>query len=601
MSATCANHLRTLAILATLSASLYAIVALLSWRFTYDSPTRERPIVAVLLLFAAAFGIYLFAIRVAIRAPQNRFLLMLILWPAILFRITLLPSVPIQEIDIYRYLWDGAVSAEGISPFRYSPDQVRNANTNAGNISTGDDQKLAKLVQLLDEQPAMAEILRRVHFGELPTIYPPTSQAVFAAARATTPTNASVLARVSIMKTWFTLFDLGTLCLVIGLLRLCQKPVGYCIVYAWCPLLLKEIANSGHLDAVAVFFTTLAVYLTARLLLNQANRPWFSAQTTTNTTVVAICLALAIGAKIYPIILAPLIYSVLAKRVGWQRMLVPAAVFVASTLFLIWPMLPDNMLPGKTALVSQRQQQMAQSSTPPAPSPSDSPSVIETPPNNPSLGLTTFLRRWEMNDFIFLIIIENLKDNDDLSKKHLAWFSVLPRPVRQQIIAFASMKLRLNAEEVPFILTRVFTAIAFLVLAAWFAWQAARKSEIEYFCEAGFLTLSWFWLLCPTQNPWYWTWALPLLAFARSRAWLAVSGLVLLYYLRFWLNYHWPNTQVLGSGYIGYEFFDFVVIWIEFAPWFTWLTLESLLSSRKPTLSQPSPTAQLTKHRATEK
>jgi hypothetical protein len=86
--------------------------------------------------------------------------------------------------------------------------------------------------------------------------------------------------------------------------------------------------------------------------------------------------------------------------------------------------------------------------------------------------------------------------------------------------------------------------------------------------------LAWFWLLSPTQNPWYWIWALPWVAFARSRAWLAVSGLTLIYYLRFWLNCHWPEEPVAGTGYRGTLFFDFVIAWLEFAPWFVWLAID---------------------------
>ena len=89
------------------------------------------------------------------------------------------------------------------------------------------------------------------------------------------------------------------------------------------------------------------------------------------------------------------------------------------------------------------------------------------------------------------------------------------------------------------------------------------------------LTVAWFWLLQPTANPWYWTWALPLLPFARNRAWFALSGLAFLYYLRFWLTYHFPDTPVLGTRYTGPTFFDYVVTWLEFAPWFAWLALET--------------------------
>ena len=84
-------------------------------------------------------------------------------------------------------------------------------------------------------------------------------------------------------------------------------------------------------------------------------------------------------------------------------------------------------------------------------------------------------------------------------------------------------------------------------------------------------------LLSPTQNPWYWTWALPLVPFVRGRAWLALSSLVLFYYLRFWLRYHFETTPVLGTRYPGVPFFDLVVTWFEYGPWLLWLTVSAAL------------------------
>jgi hypothetical protein len=92
--------------------------------------------------------------------------------------------------------------------------------------------------------------------------------------------------------------------------------------------------------------------------------------------------------------------------------------------------------------------------------------------------------------------------------------------------------------------------------------------------NSAFLTVAWFWLLLPTQNPWYWTWALPFLPFARRRAWLVMSGLAFVYYLRFWLMHQFPATALAGTPYSGPMFFDYVVVWLEFAPWFAWLALD---------------------------
>ncbi|MBB3205726.1 hypothetical protein FHS27_001530 [Rhodopirellula rubra] len=66
-----------------------------------------------------------------------------------------------------------------------------------------------------------------------------------------------------------------------------------------------------------------------------------------------------------------------------------------------------------------------------------------------------------------------------------------------------------------------------------------------------------------------------ILSIARSRVWLFMSGLVFLYYLRFWFGYPFPTTQVTGSMYRGTAFFDFVITWLEFASWFACLAAVS--------------------------
>lgn len=532
-----------IAILAALSIGLYGWIALLSWRFDSGSVPTERPIIAVLTLFATAFVVYLGAIRLAARAHQSRQLVILIVSTAVVFRVVMLFSLPIQEVDIYRYLWDGSVSRAGVNPFRYSPDQVQTEN-----LSLVDDEPLERLVALRDQNPPLAEILHRVHFAELPTIYPPTSQAVFAIATLTTPPNSTLLVRLFMMKAWFIGFDIATLFAVIALLRLCNMPVGFSVIYAWCPLLMKEVANSGHLDAVAVLLTTLAVYLVAKFMASRAieSRGWSAIMgpATSQLALIAIVLALAVGAKLYPIILAPLLWLALVRRCGWRMIVVPTALFMITTAALLSSMAPSAK-----------------------------------PDNDPSRGVVAFLRHWEMNDFIFLVIIENIKPTGDRGADEIAWFTVIPESARQSVVDLAT-EFNIPPTETPFLIARVLTVFAFVLTALVIAWRAAipeSPRSTARFCEGVFLTLAWFWLLCPTQNPWYWTWALPFLPFARNRVWLAVSGLVLVYYLRFWLGYHFTETTVGGTRYTGTNFYDFIVTWIEFAPLLVWLMVTSLL------------------------
>ncbi|WP_345321445.1 hypothetical protein [Novipirellula rosea] len=532
-----------LAILAGLSISVYGIIAILSWQFDFDSVSTDRPIIAVLCLFAVAFALYLGAIRIVWRTRKSGPMMKLVIGSAIVFRVVMLFSLPIQEIDIYRYLWDGAVSTAGVSPFRYSPAQVSSAE-----LASNADEDLVRLVKLRDDDPALAEILHRVHFPELPTIYPPTSQAVFAAANLMTPSSSSVLTRLFIMKAWFIGLDIATLFVVIGLLRRCKKPVGLCVIYAWCPLLMKEIANSGHLDAIAVFLTTLGLYLVVRSLGFQPgknNNSTTQAGSLGYAMLASVVLGLAVGAKLYPVILVPLVFFTVAKNFGWRFTVAPATAFVVTTAILLSAMIPAEKS------TSDREQM-----------------------HDPSLGVVTFLRRWEMNDFLFLIIIENIKLTAHLGPHETAWFTVMPESVRETMVTVVSSQFDIAAGEAPFMIARATTAAIFFIVAITLAWRASAKDSSS-FCEAAFLTIAWFWLLCPTLNPWYWTWALPLLPFARGRAWLAVSGLVLIYYLRFWLDYHFPTTAVLGTPYTGAAFYDFVVTWIEFAPWFAVLMWRS--------------------------
>ncbi len=582
-------HTRRLATLAIALAYLCAAIALLSQQFAFGSPTDQRPILLVVALFAATFVVYLLAIRHAAKAPQTPQLVALILTTAVVVRIVFLFSLPIQEIDIYRYIWDGAVTTTGVSPFRFSPEQVRTASLDATSFDAtsfdnGVDPSLQRLVELQRQRPALAEILSRIHYGELPTVYPPISQAVFAAATWTTPANASVSAHMLIMKAWLIGFDLATILLVIGLLKTARLPIGLSVIYAWCPLVLKEVANSGHLDAIAVFLTILAIYMTAVLLSRvegpRNRRPrmfWPSA-------CIAFVLALAIGAKIYPIVLTPLVLLSLAKRFGWQY-LVSSGIVLASTLLLVFsPWLMPASVP-----------QQPYSSTPdkPASALASVAEPIPIPPStaasDPSKGVRAFLSRWEMNDFLFLILAENLRPTAALSAERTAWFALTPQPMREAFVQRVASRFHVATADAPFLAARAITAIVFILIAITLAWRSAAgfptaTSSVRTFCAAAFLTLAWFWLLCPTQNPWYWTWAVPLLPFARSRVWLAMSGLLFIYYLRFWFGYHFPEPPVFGTPYAGHGFFDFVITWCEFAPWFAALAVGFVLRGKAETV-----------------
>ena len=63
------------------------------------------------------------------------------------------------------------------------------------------------------------------------------------------------------LKLALALFDFATCLVLVAILRRLGRAPGAVVIYAWNPLAVKEIAGSGHIDALMVFFLVLAVFL----------------------------------------------------------------------------------------------------------------------------------------------------------------------------------------------------------------------------------------------------------------------------------------------------------------------------------------------------
>ena len=114
---------------------------------------------------------------------------------------------------------------------------------------------------MLRRSPEVTKIFSLIDHRSVPTIYPPLSEAVFAATAFITPERAPVRVQVGGFKGVLLLFDLATVLLVMGLLRNLNQPPARTLAYAWCPLVLKEFANTGHLDAIAVCLSAAVFWL----------------------------------------------------------------------------------------------------------------------------------------------------------------------------------------------------------------------------------------------------------------------------------------------------------------------------------------------------
>lgn len=232
----------------------------------------EARVAVTTILFAA----YLLAVREGCRVRGG--VARTILLFTILFRLSLLLVPPYFSDDLYRYLWDGHVQVHGgINPYRYAPA----------------DPALRALA---------GDLRARVNHPEIPTIYPPYAQLFFAAISAL---GGSPI----LLKGFLILFDLGIVLTLLAMLRRAGLPEGRILVYAWCPLVLSEVAGNGHLDALAIFLLILGI----RLII--VGRPGVS----------TFALGLAAGVKLVPILTFP----VLARKVPRRFWAIPFAVLTA--------------------------------------------------------------------------------------------------------------------------------------------------------------------------------------------------------------------------------------------------------------------------------
>lgn len=200
----------------------------------------------------------------------------LIVW-AVAFRLCGLVGVPLFEDDYFRYLWDGYRFAETGTPYGWAPA-----------ASFADDNVPAAFQRVLDQ----------VNYPDVPTIYGPTTQFVFLLGYLVAPASL-----------WpVQLLLLGVDILLVRLLATVAAP-RFVLLYAWCPLVIKEIAFTAHPDGLGVCL------LVAAVLLRSRQQP----------IAAAACLALAVGAKVFAVLLVPFVLA----RAGPRAALVFAVALIA--------------------------------------------------------------------------------------------------------------------------------------------------------------------------------------------------------------------------------------------------------------------------------
>ncbi|HVT45405.1 MAG TPA: glycosyltransferase 87 family protein [Thermoanaerobaculia bacterium] len=182
----------------------------------------------------------------ALRAKPLRWPFPAILSVALAARLLFIGEPPHLSGDVYRYLWDGTVSATGASPYAAAPS----------------DPALASL-----REPWHG----RINHPEIPSIYPPHAQALFLTTGGSLP----------VWRILLLLIEIGGLVLLRRLV-----PPEDLLAYALFPPLLFEGIWNGHADLAAGFFLLVA----------------FAATEARRAVVSGASLAIAAGIKLTPLV-----------------------------------------------------------------------------------------------------------------------------------------------------------------------------------------------------------------------------------------------------------------------------------------------------------
>ena len=244
--------------------------------------------------------LYVAAVFLILTQPTDRYTLPIIFTVAITCRLVALFADPYLSSDIYRYVWDGIVQHAHISPYRYVP----------GNPA---------LAFLREPNQDIYDNINRRDYAH--TIYPPVAQGLFYLITWISPT-------VICMKTAMVLFEGVTTYALLQLLTLLGKPRTHILLYAWCPLLIWEIAGSGHVDSIAMAFIALA------LLARYRDQP----------IATGLWLAFAVLTKLYPVILLPALLSRRPPQQGTEQTTTPTGAPCQDASFLTWGRHPLRLL-----------------------------------------------------------------------------------------------------------------------------------------------------------------------------------------------------------------------------------------------------------------
>lgn len=192
----------------------------------------------------------------------------------IVLRLIFIPAIPNLSQDFYRFLWDGRLLAQGISPYVFTPEIYFKEVS----------ESLGVIVSQANELYEGMGALNASHFSN----YPPINQLFFAVAALFS--GKSILGSVIVLRVIIILADIGVLYFGRKILERLTLPVKNIFWYFLNPFIIIELTGNLHFEGVMLFFFVWALHLIF-------NGKWFWA---------AVLIGLSVSVKLIPLLFLPL-------------------------------------------------------------------------------------------------------------------------------------------------------------------------------------------------------------------------------------------------------------------------------------------------------
>ena len=279
----CAQHIFLL-IAGSLSLGLYT-----SWAVLSD--TDGAVTVYHLWMVAALASALCIAVWNDYRCRSQTIPFSLLLAFAIAFRLVGIGAFPVLEDDFYRFLWDGRIFVTMGSPYDLIPEDFFDRDFGA----------------------SYNWILGQINYPDIATVYGPSAQWVFALSYIIAPGEVWPL----------QLLIASADILLIVLLRKFTS-TNNVLLYAWCPLVIKETVFSVHFDGIGVCL------LIAAWLCCHRNRFYFAGA----------LLAMAAGVKVFALVAIP--FFLRFRWRGWLAFL-GGAILISLPFGILPAWLPSGL------------------------------------------------------------------------------------------------------------------------------------------------------------------------------------------------------------------------------------------------------------------